>query len=65
MAPVTDEHLFAVLVSTAVGLALVRLWQTFVGRSRLVELVFDVGIAVLVLAVLGLIYLRVQNQLPF
>lgn len=61
MISITDDRLFAIIVYVAVGLFLLRLWEWFVGQSRVVKYAFDAGVAVIVLSVLGVVYLRLQE----
>lgn len=61
MISITDDRLFAIIVYAAVGLLLLRLWERFVGQSRIVKYAFDAGVAVIVLSVLGVVYLRLQE----
>lgn len=61
MMSITEDRLFAIIVYAAVGLLLVRLWEWFVGQSRVVSYVFDAGVAVIFFSVLGVVYLRLQK----
>lgn len=61
MMTITEDQLFAIIVYAAVGLLLLRLWEWFVGQSRVVSYVFDAGVAVIFFSVLGIVYLRLQE----
>ncbi|ELZ10810.1 hypothetical protein C479_08363 [Halovivax asiaticus JCM 14624] len=63
MPPITDDQLFAIIVYAAIGLLGLRLWERFVGQSRVVEYAFDAGVVILCLSVLGVGYLRLQRYI--
>lgn len=63
MISITNDRLFAIIVYAAIGLLFLRLWEWFVGQSRVVKYAFDAGVAIIFLSVVVVVYLRLQKYI--